>query len=229
MRILACLITHNRLAYTKRAYKAWAGSDLYHDRMVIVDNASTDGTVEWLETIDNPRVHVILNPANLFPGAACNQGWFRGLSRGPADLLMRLDNDILLHRKWHVWVERTFRSIHKLGQLGLLNAHEDYPDGPPWEKWEEHGAEIYLANPGGPSVIRRELWDKGVRWMPGAWRPGGQDEDTMMSEHIRREGYIVGKAVQNIADNISFHRFDDYPDYYRQTAALRGLTAETSV
>jgi hypothetical protein len=77
-------------------------------------------------------------------------------------------------------------------------------------------------------VIRRELWDEGLRWEPGEWRPGGRDEDTLMSESIRQSGYLIGRVVKTIATNQAFHRFEDYPDYYRATANLRGLVPETS-
>jgi hypothetical protein len=60
-------------------------------------------------------------------------------------------------------------------------------------------------------VIRRELWDEGLRWEPGEWRPGGRDEDTLMSESIRSMGYLVGRVVKTVATNQSFHQIRGVP------------------
>ena len=232
MKLLTCVVTHNRLDYTKRTLESYFDTVGHSAYLVVVDNLSTDGTREWLKENVAPRLHadVVLNNRNLFPGAATNLGWHRGLKKFNADLLHRSDNDIEYLPGWREAVGKAFASIPTLGQLGLLNMHEDHPDGPPLEKWESEGIELYVGPTGGNCVLPRKLWDDGVRWMPGAWRPGGRDEDTQMSMGIRLElGLVVGRLVETVANNMSYHRFDEHPDYYRQTAALRGLVAETSV
>lgn len=224
MKILTVIVTHNRLEYTKRTVDSyWKTVGNRDAKLVIVDNDSTDETREWLR--DEQAYEHILNDNNLFPGAAVNLGWHHGLQKFDADFLHRSDNDIEYLPGWRKAVEDTFSRLPHLGQLGVLNAHEDYPDGPPHE--ERWG--IYLANPGGNSVVRREIYDSGFRWEPGPWRPGGMDEDTRASAEIASRGWIVGRLKETVANNISFHRFNEYPAYYRRTAALRGLVPETSV
>jgi GT2 family glycosyltransferase len=225
LKILTALTCHNRLEYTQRTVKSWQRTAGGNAMLVIVDNASDDETRGWLAEQKWTTIQVVYNDKNLFPGAATNIGWYEGLKHFDADLLHRSDNDIELLPGWREEVEATFKRLPHLGQLGILNAHEDYPDGPPYE--ERWG--LWLTNPGGNSVIRREIYDEGFRWAPGTWRPGGNDEDTQASTEIMSRGWMVGRLQPTVANNISYHRFNDFPSYYRRTALLRGLVPETSV
>ena len=68
-------------------------SGLSLDRVVVVDNASTDGSIERM-TGDNARLSVIRNDTNRGFAAACNQG-----ARGSrADYILFLNPDTRLHR-----------------------------------------------------------------------------------------------------------------------------------
>ncbi len=66
---LAC---YNGLEYTKLCLESLRASDVDMTRVVVVDNASTDGTVEFLKAY--PEIHVIFNSENLGCGVAWNQG-----------------------------------------------------------------------------------------------------------------------------------------------------------
>lgn len=222
MNLLCVVVTHNRLEYTQRCIDAYL--DTCGEPLIVVDNASTDGT-EQLATIRLRR--------NLFPGAATNIGWHHGLKEHPdTQLLMRLDNDIELLPGWREEVENVFEKIPRVGMLGILNLHEDFPDGARVDPFEENGHSINTYCPrgvGGNAVIRRELWDKGLRWTPGAWSPGGNDEDSRFAADVEAAGPGVARVIPTIANNMSFHRYTDYPEYYQRTAAIRGLVPELSV
>lgn len=225
MKLLCCVVTHNRLDYTKRCIESWWGWAGPDDYLVVVDNASTDGTREWLEQHPSPFKR-IYNDGNLFPGAATNIGWHHGLKYHDADLLMRSDNDIEYLPGWRRAVEDGF-GWEQLGQLGLLNMHEDFNDAQPVV--EEHGVNVHFPRTGGNCVIRRDLWEHGFRWEGGAWQPGGNDEDTRASLTVEQMGYRVARIIPTVANNMSFHRYQDFPEYYDQTAALRGLVPQLSV
>ena len=222
MKLLCCVVTCNRLEYTKRTIASWSATAREDDHLMIVDNASTDGTREWLF-----EDATILLEKNLFPGAATNIGWHEGLKEFDADLLMRSDNDIEYLPGWREEVEQAFTADPKLGQLGVLNRHEDYDNKQPVT--EKNGANVRWGQTGGNCVIRRELYDKGLRWTPGAWRPGGRDEDAVLSAEIKSLGWTVAEVIPTVANNMAFGRFTDYEDYYRLTAGLRGLVPELSV
>lgn len=228
MRLLCCVVTHNRLDYTRRTIETLREGA---DWVVVIDNASSDGTQEWLVEHAAPGGLVdgiVCGERNVFPGAACNIGWHEGLKRIDADLLMRSDNDIeyLFFPGWRRAVEDGFR-WEQLGQLGLLNMHEDFNDQQP--VIEEHGVNVHFPRTGGNCVIRRDLWEHGFRWEAGPWQPGGNDEDTKASFQIERMGYRVARVIPTVANNMSFHRYQDFPEYYDQTAALRGLVPQLSV
>lgn len=228
MSILTCVVTHDRLPYTKRTIASLRSAA---DYLVVVDNASTDGTREWL--VDGCDADlVILNARNLYPGAATNIGWHEGLKKFPAaTLLQRSDNDIEYASCWHNDVQVAFKTHARLGLYGVLNLAEDFPDGQPVAPHYENGFMVnrYWPRLGGNVVLRRSLWDDGLRWTPGPWKPGGQDEDGDMSARVEAAGFYHANAIAPIASNVAFGRYADFPAYYDKTAAVRGLVAETSV
>lgn len=84
--------------------------DLDHE-IILVDDGSTDGTREWLaslETKDGP-IRVLLNERNLGYAAANNRG--ARLARGT--YLVLLNNDLILTRRWF---EPMFDLHQRLGQ-----------------------------------------------------------------------------------------------------------------
>jgi O-antigen biosynthesis protein len=86
--------------------------------VVIVDNASTDGTAEWLSEIEkHPRVRVIRNADNLGFAAACNQGLAAAAERNP-DVLVILNNDIVVTPGWARTIDHHLRRDASIGLLG---------------------------------------------------------------------------------------------------------------
>ena len=218
MKLLTCVVTYNRLDYTRRTIESYLDTVGPDAHLVVVDNGSTDGTREWVERLD----HVIYAETNLYPGAACNRGWDAGLACIDAGLLHRSDNDVEYLPGWREEVERTFADWPELALLGLLNLHEDRQiDGR-----GESGIEP-VPRVGGNVVMPRRLFGD-LRWKEGAWAPG-QDEDGPMSWDAGRHG-MVARLRRTVANNLAFNGFWTYPDYYRETARVRGIAnAERSV
>ena len=255
MKLLICVITHNRLAYTKRCLRALdvalsAASDgvLEDYSVVVVDNASTDGTVEWLKEkfehgppAGNPEWldgegdfggaglydRLITNKANRFPGAACNQGWMVGMSTFQATHLMRLDNDCVLDESAFLAIEHIFDSFDGLGQLGIIEMSEA-KEFPYVERVNEETKARLNTGPtniGGPCVILREAWDKGLRYSEMPWQNFGgptPQEDVKLSLDLKEMGYFFGNVCEEICTELSFGNTDDYFDYYAHTFQLRG-------
>lgn len=236
MRLLCCITTRDRPEYSEKTIRSFNRTKNSDDRLVIVDNASEDSDMltflSYCATVDDFHIRVVLNKRNLFPGAATNIGWHAG-SPAQFGLLMRSDNDIEYLPGWRDEVEAAFTAHETLGQLGTLNMWEDYGgvENVPVTEWTENNHTLNIATDrtGGNCVIRRELWDQGLRWQAGPWRPGGNDEDTQMSRQITELGYRVARVIPTIANNQSFHRYDAYPSYYDETARLRGLVPQLSV
>ena len=64
--------------------------------IVLVDDGSSDGTRDWLSTLDHPRLRTLLNPENLGYARSNNAGV--RIARG--ELLGLLNNDLLFEPGW---------------------------------------------------------------------------------------------------------------------------------
>lgn len=229
MKLLVCLITYNRLKYTKRTLKSLIDTIDVPYYLVVVDNASTDGTQKWLEE-KGPQDCLILNEYNYYPGKACNTGWERGLIEFDADYLMRCDNDMEFAPEWASTAEEYFEAIPGLGQLGLdCTALDTYNDNPDYLT-SENGKTINLwpGNVGGPCIISRQVWDDGLRYYEGPWyhdggeRPTAQ-EDARLSLDLLVKGYKVGHATEKLAWTFATpETWKEFPTYYKKTMKERG-------
>lgn len=148
--------------------------------MTVVDNASTDGTQEWVlqESQQWPAQNDPYVPwawfldKNYYPGYATNRGW----ESAPADAthLQRADNDMRFLPGWCDEVELRFRlKWRSLGQLGLRTREEEF---------------ACIHNTGGNCIISRDLFDKGLRYDERPWTayPPGCSEDSLFSPLIRK-------------------------------------------
>ena len=103
MKLSIITLTYNNLVYTKKfiesLYKYTKDFEL-----IIVDNGSTDGTVEYLKTLDGLKL--ILNKEN--------QGFSKGNNQGieiaQGEYIGFLNNDILLYPNWFVECEKVFNN-----------------------------------------------------------------------------------------------------------------------
>ncbi len=231
-RLLVVLITYNRLAYTKRTLREfWATiSTPYY--LVVVDNASTDGTRKYLkQLLKRGKIDkLILNPDNYYPGAAANIGWQQGLEEySTATHLMRLDNDMHLEKGWDIAALDYFKRIPSMGQVGieheaienrLAEGHEVHINGKTFNK--------FPGNVGGPNIISRLVWDKGVRYNVDKWDSFGHgkptpQEDVAFSRAIQNAGFLMGHMTERLAWTFANkENWSEYPSYYQKTLRERG-------
>lgn len=231
MNLLIVLITYNRLAYTKKTLRAlWDTIEVPH-YLIVVDNASTDGTVEYLKGQEKNGYKIdkiIFNPDNYYPGKATNIGWAEGLKVYPeATHLMRLDNDMHLARGWDVAAWDYFKKIPELGQLGLDHEAIEHPKA----RLREMNINGKVLNPwpgcvGGPNIIRRKIWDLGIRYKELMWNDGRQSplqEDSQFSRAIQNLGYLTGHMTEDLARTFANEsNWHEYKDYYLKTMSDRG-------
>jgi len=102
MKLSIITLTYNKLEYTKKfiesLYKYTNDFEL-----IIVDNGSTDGTVEYLKS--KPEIKLILNTENLGFSKGNNQG----IEIAQGEYIGFLNNDILLYPNWFEACENVFR------------------------------------------------------------------------------------------------------------------------
>jgi GT2 family glycosyltransferase len=110
------MLVRNGLAYTKMCLTSLlAGSWHAGDELIVVDNASTDGTAEYLAELAriNDSVRILTNQANAGFAAANNQG----LRSARGTVLVLLNNDTVVAPGWR---DRLIRWLNdkSIGMVG---------------------------------------------------------------------------------------------------------------
>jgi glycosyltransferase involved in cell wall biosynthesis len=115
MTIDLVFITFNRLEYTKLALASVLADPKENFSLTIWDNASTDGTVEYLKnnTSDTRIADIIFSQENIGQIEAVNRIW----SKSKADLLGKLDNDCIVTPGWTRKLSEAHRDIYNLGVI----------------------------------------------------------------------------------------------------------------
>lgn len=204
MKLHTCMISYHRPEILKRALASYLETVSVPFSLIVVDNGSEPVLTDWL--IGEFEHDALLLGRNRYPGFACNRGW--EFAPPDADFLHRADNDFIYREGWCDEVEERFQDP-QLGQLGLLT-----------ERVEGTGS----PNVGGNCVIRRTLWDEGLRWDERPWPEleRGMSEDSFMSPAVTRMGYLWGRASRELIDGISTP--DPADPYYIETYADRNIS-----
>jgi glycosyltransferase involved in cell wall biosynthesis len=216
MNIHTVMVTYNRLELTRRAIKSYLATVQGPWSLTVVDNGSTDGTEDWLKwfIIDSgdAEIRLILLGQNKYPGYATNRGWeLSDVAVHDVALLHRADNDFVFLEGWEEHVRLMFSANPRLGQLGLRTDDEE------------------LHNPhnvGGNCVIRKQLWDEGLRYDERPWpkiaaKVPGYTEDSFLSPAVAKMGWEWGRVTQPCIRPISSEDPED--PYYIQTWTDRGM------
>jgi GT2 family glycosyltransferase len=108
------VVTMGNLALTRLCLETVLATTSEDVEVVVVDNASTDGTREYLDALvpRSGRVHAIQNPANRGFAGAVNQG----LAASRGEVLVVLNNDTLVPPGW---LERLEHHLQDLA-VGLV-------------------------------------------------------------------------------------------------------------
>jgi GT2 family glycosyltransferase len=110
------VVTWDNLAFTRLCLDSVIANTEYPNyEVIVVDNASTDGTVEELQRLTGelPHVRLILNDHNAGFGPANNQG----LSAASGDIFVVLNNDTVVPRGWLTRLARHLKNP-AVGLLG---------------------------------------------------------------------------------------------------------------
>ncbi|WP_432448297.1 glycosyltransferase [Aliiroseovarius marinus] len=94
LKLIAVVVTYNRLAKLKLTISHLLENAPHAlDTIVVVNNASTDGTAEWLDTVTDPRVDVMTSTRNLGGAGGFEKGLRRAFGHHHADWAVVMDDD----------------------------------------------------------------------------------------------------------------------------------------
>jgi len=209
--IFTVLVSLDRPELLWRTVKSYTETKDDHCELLIVDNGSDPETLKLLDDIENcGMANVVYYGENLYPGAATNRGW--KLANLGARYLHRSDNDIEYLPGWpsEVRLAFEFTPINNLGQISLRTDVE----------------ELFQDAVGGNNVIKREVWEAGVRYTSEPWSSVPW-EDGDFNQRVRAAGFqwsrVTEPCIVHIGDKMLPHIHLDDP-YYERTYAERGIS-----
>jgi GT2 family glycosyltransferase/glycosyltransferase involved in cell wall biosynthesis len=116
-RVTVVIVTYNNRALNEQCLASvFEGTSWPNLEVIVVDNASTDGTAGWLEqaAVTYEGLRVILNSENRGFAAANNQG----LAQASGDFIVLLNNDTVVPRGWLAALVRHLWSDPSIGLIG---------------------------------------------------------------------------------------------------------------
>ena len=119
------ILTHNQLEHTKLCLQSIKKYTPQPYELILVDNGSTDGTLDYLRKYanDHSNVRVIANKENLGFAAGNNQG----LALAGGDYLLLLNNDTVVTEGWLAHMLSVFERYSEVGIVGPVS---NYVSGP---------------------------------------------------------------------------------------------------
>jgi GT2 family glycosyltransferase len=158
--------------------------------IVIWDNASTDGTHAYLDSVDEPRLRVVKHEENIG-----QNGYARAFATTSSEYLIELDDDVVdAPAEWDRTLLDAFRRLPEIGFLAS-DLTENPSDRASYDRYHRHSFRAYeengirlLEGPTGGwcAITSRELYDR-VGGMPSNPRKRYFLED---AEYIRRIGQL---------------------------------------
>lgn len=150
---------YNNPGYTRRCLEAVVNNTEYpRYKIIVVDNGSTDGTSEYLQSRDD--INLIRNHENAGFAKACNQA----AAGSRAEVLVFLNNDTEVRKGWLTELVKTMSDP----SVSIAGSKLLYPDGTiqhagvVFDKRDRIGYHLYCGQPGEAYYTARERDFKAV-------------------------------------------------------------------
>lgn len=205
--ITIIVLTHNRVHLLPKCVENVVLRTSSATREIVIwDNASTDGTAEYLDTLDDPRIRVVHSDKNIGFNA-----YAEAVAMTTGDYLVELDDDVVdAPPEWDLMLREAFERLPKIGFLAAdvlddpldeashlrhhVRAHE-------YTLVEENGVRLLRGPAGGACAITsRELNQ----------RVGGFRKDMTKVFWLEDQAYIqdiirIGYEAAVLADLVVHH------------------------
>ncbi len=189
------VLTHNRVALLRKCVEnVLLGTTEQTREIIIWDNGSTDGTAEYLATIDDPRFRILRSETNVG-----HNGYARSFREATSTHLVELDDDVTNAPPG--WDKTLREAFDRLPEVGYLAADlEDDPNDEAsryrheyrvheYTEVEERGVRLLTGPAGGGCAMT----SRAVSDLVGGWqeRPGEifWIEDGAYVADIAKRGY----------------------------------------
>ncbi len=216
--ISTVMLCWNRLPLSRRCLASYLETISVSHELYVIDNASTDGTSEWMRSLEGrPGITGLVRSERNDPAAALN----RTLERCRGRYLHIMENDYEYLPGWDRYVLDRFARVPGLGQIGATRPR-------PHARGPHHEGLVFLArdNVCTTSVLRREVFfGSGVR-LTGHYLRRCYPNDHALSGQVRRAGWLVAWPDVDLARNLG-HEVEEFhrdPDYYLRDYALKLLS-----
>lgn len=211
-------LTYDRLETTKVALESLYKTVGYDFDHYIVDNGSTDGTVEWLKDwASHENVHLILNKDNKGISLASNQA-LDEIARHKYDIIVKVDNDAVFKTQgWLAKMVEIWQSNHKIALSCYVSGLKDNPGGAQRFVYGQIRGEMIgmTRHLGGICHFVDSRAYSDFRWPTDETLHGNQDVEMSMS--LNSKGYQMG-YLENyfVSHGIggTEQQMRDYPDYF---------------
>ncbi len=122
-KVTVVVVTWNALKYTQTCFTTLQeNTDFPHYDLIVVDNGSTDGTREYLQSL--PRAKVIYNERNLGFARANNLAI---RAADPESDIVLLNNDVEIYQR--DWLSQLQSTAHTREDWGIVGCRLCWPDG----------------------------------------------------------------------------------------------------
>ena len=169
-----CMVTFNRLEFTKSAIASILEFTCFPYVITVVDNGSTDGTVEYLQALKKEGIiiNLILLKENVGVAKASNLAW----SQEPeVEYYLKFDNDIVIQKP--NWLERMVEVIDACPDLAMVGYNFE-PKSYPIQIMNGQQVRPKIGNLGGACVLIPKRTEKRLGfWCEDYGLYGEEDAD----------------------------------------------------
>lgn len=122
------MVTYNRLELTKQTVENIYKTVNFPFEFIIIDNASTDGTIEYLNQLNKERdnIHLKFNNTNLGIAVGRNKALLKADELN-TEWYVTIDNDVLFHDGWLTECIDILKHNKHFGAIGVSFEDAVYP------------------------------------------------------------------------------------------------------
>ena len=222
-------LTYDRLEYTKKSFKSLEATAGYSFDHYVVDNGSTDGTVEWLKKHIDPD-KLILNPKNVGIGKASNQA-IELIKKGNYQCVLKWDNDCIgMTKGWLAAMVNIWKSNRRMALSCYVQGLVDNPGGAVrlgfgTLKGELVGVSKHLG--GICHFVDAHAYDT-FKWDEHSFLHGIQDME--FSQWLMFHGYVMGYLENYFVSHGpqgTKKQKEEYPEYFERRIKEKQTRYET--